>query len=147
MIKSNKIYRTYLYKWEENSLPTFPYTTLLLRELCARTVIYNTMWLLAKLRVLKWLQLWGSKPTVLLHIWHGREELRHVHYHLLLPTESTKKLMRRREVSCQIFHFVSQYSYSLSISFMLLFSNFSTHTVPNMCSQQSKQENLNYTLT
>ena len=31
------------------------------------------------------------------HIWRGCVEQRRVHYHLLLSTESTKKLMRRRE--------------------------------------------------
>lgn len=36
-------------------------------------------------------------------IWQRREEQRHVHYHLLLPTKPTKKLMRGREVSCQTF--------------------------------------------
>lgn len=39
-------------------------------------------------------QLWSSRPTDLLHIWQRRDGQRCVHYHLLLSTVSTKKLMR-----------------------------------------------------
>lgn len=46
---------------------------------------------------LKFVQLWRSTATDLFHIWQASEELRHVHNHLLLSTESTKTLMRRRE--------------------------------------------------
>lgn len=115
------------------------------RQLCANCLIYNTpieetlcqnshiqhSVITGKAWALKLVQLRCSKPTDLLHIWQGREELRHVHYHLLLSPESTKKVMRRREVSCQIFHFISQSSSYLSNVHLLLWTcwpNYSTDT-------------------
>lgn len=73
------------------------YNTPIERNMCQnchiqQSVITGNAW------ELKLVQLWCSKPTDLLHIWSRSEEHRHVHYHLLLTTESTKKLMRRRAV-------------------------------------------------
>lgn len=89
--------------YTDNSVPVLIYNPPIEKTLCQNCHIQHSLcdyWQSLCTEIGPIMLLQTNRPAPYL------AELRHVHYHLLLSTESTKKLMRRREGSCQIFHFI-----------------------------------------